>query len=148
MKGFLIIILVLFLAFQLIQIDRTNKPIDPKLALNAPKEIEKILQKSCYDCHSNKTNYPWYSYIAPISWSIGYHIKEGRKALNFSTWNLLDKEKKIKKLKRCIQTVKFNMMPLPSYVWIHKDAILNKEQKKLLISYFDELLKKYDSDKN
>lgn len=79
------------LLIQLIPIDRTNPPVNEKdnfvKVENTPKEVEVLLKKACYDCHSNETKYPSYAYIAPISWSIKHHINEGRKHLNFSVWN-------------------------------------------------------------
>jgi len=83
-----------------------------------------ILNKACYDCHSNQVNYPWYSKIAPISWMIIHHINEGREKVNFSEWNQLSKRKKIKFLNEIAEVVEKKEMPLSSYTLIHRDAIL------------------------
>ena len=84
MKLTLKILLAVFILMQFIVMDKPNYPIDEKIALHPPKDVEVILKKACYDCHSNHTNYPWYSWVAPFSWTLRSHVKEGRKALNFS----------------------------------------------------------------
>ncbi|MBD3829966.1 MAG: heme-binding domain-containing protein, partial [Arcobacter sp.] len=86
---------------------------------------------ACYDCHSNETVYPWYSNIAPFSWVVSNHINEGRKALNFSTWENYSDEEKKEHLKDIYRTV-YASMPLQSYLWIHDDAILTKEQRTMI----------------
>jgi len=139
MKLTLKILLVLFILMQFIGIDKTNSKVDEGLALHPPKDVEVILKKACYDCHSDKTVYPWYSNIAPLSWTIGLHIKEGRKAVNFSKWKEIPKEIKAKRLDRAVHTVKIGMMPIPSYTWIHKDAKLSQKEKEILIKYFESL---------
>ncbi len=64
--------------------------------LNASNRVLSMGERSCFDCHSNNTNYPWYSKVAPISWYINSHIKKGRKILNFSKWNGYSKDEKDK----------------------------------------------------
>ncbi len=136
-----LIMITFIMAIQLIRPNLDNPPIDENLTLKAPKKIEKILKSSCYDCHSNETIWPAYAQLAPLSWSIASHVKDGRKALNFSKWQSIDKEIKVKRLKRAIQTVNNGMMPLSSYLLLHKDAALSDAQKMLLISWFKEQLK-------
>ncbi len=139
MKLALKILIAICILMQLIMVDKPNYPIDSKVALHPPKDVEVILKKACYDCHSNHTNYPWYSSVAPLSWTIRDHIKQGRLALNFSKWKSIPKDKLPHKLDRAIDTVRIGMMPIPSYTWIHKDARLTKEEKKKLIEYFGSL---------
>ncbi len=133
------IIIAILILMQLVMMDRPNYPIDQKIALHPPKDVEMILKKACYDCHSNHTNYPWYSRVAPLSWTIRDHIKQGRLALNFSKWKKISKDKLSHKLDRIIDTVRVGMMPIPSYTWLHKDAKLTKGEKKKLIEYFGSL---------
>ena len=140
MKKALIILITIFILIQFIRVDISSKPIDEKKALHPPKEIEAIFQKACYDCHSNKVRKPWYANIAPFSWTIASHIKNGRLAVNFSKWKDIPKDIKKKRLDRAIKTVHIGMMPLPSYTWIHKDAILTKSEKEKLENYFKSLL--------
>ena len=144
MKQTLLIIVALFLLSQLIRPDRTNPPVNPDEALHAPKKVETVLRRSCYDCHSNETRWPWYSNLAPFSWTIASHVKEGRLALNFSKWQTIPEKIKIKRLKRAIQTTSNNMMPLPSYLWLHKEAKLSKSDKMLLKTWFEQELAKLE----
>lgn len=116
---------------QFIQTDKTNPTVDKNIEIKASEEVMKIFKTACYDCHSNETVYPWYSNIAPFSWVVSNHINEGRKALNFSTWENYSDEEKKEHLKDIYRTV-YASMPLQSYLWIHDDAILTKEQRTLI----------------
>lgn len=105
--------------------DQTN---DIILTEKAPEDVKLILSKACYDCHSNQTTYPWYSYMAPVSWLIAKDTKEGREELNFSNWADLSKRKKIKILNEMAEEIEKKNMPLEVYTVIHKDAILSEEE--------------------
>ena len=134
-KTAIFIILTLF-AIQLISVDKTHPPIDESLTLKAPKEVMPILKQSCYDCHSYETKWPYYSGIAPISFFVASHVRDGRKAMNFSIWNNIDEKIKIQRLKRAIVTVKNGRMALPSYVSAHEEAKLNKDEIAILTTWF------------
>jgi hypothetical protein len=128
MKRALFILLIFFIVIQFIRPNRTNIAVEKKMEIQVPLEVTQIFQVACYDCHSNETKWPWYSQIAPFSWVIQNHITEGRKALNFSTWeNYTDEEKK-EHLKNIYRTA-YAAMPLPSYILGHKEADLTKEQR-------------------
>jgi hypothetical protein len=131
MKRTLLIFLIIFIVMQFIQTDKTNPTVDKNIEIKASEEVMKIFKTACYDCHSNETVYPWYSNIAPFSWVVSNHINEGRKALNFSTWENYSDEEKKEHLKDIYRTV-YASMPLQSYLWIHDDAILTKEQRTLI----------------
>ncbi len=137
-----LILLGILLALQLIRPEMTNPPVDKARTLKAPEKVMKILKTSCYDCHSFETIWPWYAQIAPLSWSIAGHVNEGREALNFSRYNEIDPKIKTKRLKRAIQTINNGMMPLSSYLLLHKDAKLNNTQKETLIEWCNRELKK------
>ncbi len=137
-----LILLGILLALQLIRPEMTNPPVDKARTLKAPENVMKILKTSCYDCHSFETIWPWYAQIAPLSWSIAGHVNEGREALNFSRYNEIDPKIKTKRLKRAIQTINNGMMPLSSYLLLHKDAKLNNTQKETLIEWCNRELKK------
>jgi hypothetical protein len=134
---------ILFIAMQFIHPKTTNPPIDKSLELKATKEVKDILKKSCYDCHSFETKWPIYSKIAPLSWLVVDHVNVGREVLNYSTWNKLSKDEKIKKLKRSLQTLRSGMMPLPSYLWAHPEAKLSKNDKNILGGWLKSELKKF-----
>ncbi|HPT30353.1 MAG TPA: heme-binding domain-containing protein [Prolixibacteraceae bacterium] len=100
-----------------------------------PEPVAAMLKHSCFDCHSNQTNYPWYDRIAPASWLVAHHVKEGKKQLNFSDWGSKDVIDKITELGKIGDEVKSGNMPIPSYVMIHRDAKLSKEQTEELIAW-------------
>ncbi len=102
---------------------------------NAPDEIKLILSKSCYDCHSNQTIYPWYSKVAPVSWLVARDIRLGRDEVNFSEWGELSKRKKIKILSEIAEKVEEKTMPLRIYTFVHKDAILTQHEIETLSNW-------------
>ena len=82
-----------FFAIQLVPVERTNPPVETEAQpLPATKEV---LKRACYDCHSNETKWPWYSYVAPASWLVVDDVHQARENLNFSTWNLYDSEEQL-----------------------------------------------------
>jgi len=131
----LLIVIGILLAIQLIRPEKTNQPINESIALKAPKEVMTILKASCYDCHSDETKWPFYSDIAPISWSVIAHVNDGREALNFSRWSEIDPETKTKRLKRAIKTVNNGMMPLSDYLMFHDEAILDNDKKQIIVDW-------------
>ena len=136
MKKILIIILGLFILIQLIRIDQSTPTIDKgkDFASNEtiPADVRAIVKRSCYDCHSLETTYPWYANVAPVSWWIKGHIDEGRKFINFSTWEEYNNDEKSRKLVNSLAYIKPDMMPLPSYVSRHPEAKLSVKDKKVL----------------
>jgi len=130
-KHLLLWIIGLFVLLQAIQIHIPEAPaqIDPAKEIQAPKEIMSMLKTSCYDCHSYKTNIPWYGNIAPFSFEVKSHIKEGRIAANFQEWENYDEAKKQKVYKGIVKTINFQM-PMPMYLSMHEDAKLSKKERK------------------
>lgn len=108
---------------------------DIALSENAPNDVKLILSKACYDCHSNQTNYPWYSYVAPSSWLVAKDARHGREELNFSNWAELSKRKKIRMLKDIAEEVEKKKMPLEIYTVIHRDAVLTDEEIVILSNW-------------
>jgi len=131
MKKTLYITLIVFLSLQLIPAKINNPSSDKNLEIKAPQEVMSILRRSCYDCHSNEVKTPWYASIAPASFFIKSHVDLGRKWLNFSTWENYSEKDKDKKLQGIFRTV-YAAMPLASYVSLHKDAKLTKDEIKLM----------------
>ena len=128
MKRALLIFLIIFIVMQFIRPDRTNIAVEKNIEIQTPLEVTQIFQAACYDCHSNSTKWPWYSQIAPFSWVINNHVTQGRNALNFSIWEKYNEEEKKEHLKDIYRTV-YASMPLPSYIFAHKEAELTKEQR-------------------
>jgi len=127
MKNTLYIILAVFIGLQFIPSTIQNPQTDPALELNTKPEVMAIFKRSCYDCHSNNANIPWYQSVAPASFFVKNHVDLGRKWLNFSTWENYTQEEKDKKLTGIFRTV-YAAMPLSSYILLHKEAKLSKEE--------------------
>lgn len=106
---------------------------------NAPDNIGSLLKTSCYDCHSNNTNYPWYNKIQPVSWFLAIHIKVAKEELNFSEFGDYSSRKQKSKLKSIVSQIKDKEMPLSSYTIIHRDAILSESEKLELENWLNEL---------
>jgi hypothetical protein len=143
-KKTVIAIGILLVGIQFIPVDKTNPKVDESIALHTDKKVMSILKKSCYDCHSNETKWSIYSDIAPLSFGVVSHVEDGRKALNFSLYKTIDNERKKARLKRAIHTLKIGSMPLPSYLAFHEEAKPSKEDKKILIEWFEKQLKEYE----
>ncbi|MGJ8743669.1 heme-binding domain-containing protein [Polaribacter sp.] len=110
------------------------------LVNKTPKSISRILKKSCYDCHSNNTNYPWYNKVQPAAWFVESHIQEGKKELDFSKWAEYSNRRKKSKLKSIMSQIRDNKMPLSSYTFIHSDAKLTKKEKKNITDFMNKIL--------
>jgi len=104
-----------------------------------PDSVHQILDKACMDCHSNNTRYPWYNNIQPVAWWLNDHISEGKRKLNFSEFGTRTLQKQAKKLKKTAKEVQEGGMPLASYTWIHRDAILTEREKNILINWANTL---------
>lgn len=97
--------------------------------------LQAILKTSCYDCHSNHTNYPWYSKIQPVDWWLDHHVQEGKAELNFSIFASYSPRRQYRKFEEIKEMVDMDEMPLYSYTLPHPEASLNEVQKKLLINW-------------
>jgi len=102
---------------------------------NPSSDIKIILQQTCYDCHSNNTEYPWYNNIAPVSYWLADHVKDGKKHLNFSDWESYSVKKKDHKLEEVIEMIEDGEMPLKEYTWTHAEAKLTDEQRNGVIAW-------------
>ena len=113
----------LFVIAQFIRPAKTNPAIDQSQALESHLQVDPkvaaILNRSCVDCHSNKTRWPWYSNVAPVSWFVIDHVNHGRSHMNFSEWGSYDKEQQRDLLRDICGEVKRGTMPLSSYTPLH-----------------------------
>lgn len=143
MKKTIIIIAVVIVLIQLIPVDRDNPATKTTDEIVVTGEVKNIIQQACYNCHSNQTSWPWYSYVAPVSWLIVHDVHEGRGELNFSKWNLYSKKRLKRKINEIADQVEEADMPLPMYTIMHQEADLSENQRKTLInwanSYFDDM---------
>lgn len=141
MKAVVYTIVGVVALMQLFRPDFNTPPVDQKVALHADPKVISILKKSCYDCHSGETFYPWYHNVAPVSWIMADHINRGRQAIDFSHWGTMDASIKLKRLERAKQMIHNDMMPKHEYLLMHKNAILNAQEKETLDHFFDEQIK-------
>lgn len=118
-----------------LQTDITNLYIVPDSVLN-------ILERSCYDCHSNNTHYPWYSNVQPFAWWLNKHIKDGKHDINFSDFGSYTVKRRTSKLKSIANSIKDGSMPLKSYTLIHSRSILTDEEKKAIFRWLDDIQQK------
>lgn len=124
-------VLVLVLAgMQLVRCDHTNPPVTADI--QASPEVESILRRACYDCHSNETRWPWYSQVAPVSWLVARDVRDGRKHLNFSEWGKKSETVRGKKQLEAGQQVAIGEMPMSIYVPLHGEAKLSDADKAAL----------------
>lgn len=103
--------------------------------LNVPPQVATILKRSCYDCHSNNTNYPWYSRIQPFGWMLAKHIRDGKADLNFNEFGVLSRRRQMTKLRGIANSVEDETMPLRSYVLLHPGAAISANEKSLLVDW-------------
>jgi len=133
LKWTFLVLLILFIAIQFYRPAR-NKATGPFAnditnKYSMPADVKTILKASCYDCHSNNTEYPWYAEIQPVRWWLDGHINDGKKDLNFDEYLSYSIRKQYKRMDDVVELVKEDKMPIKSYLWIHKYAKLNDQQK-------------------
>ena len=102
-----------------------------------PDALKATIRTSCYDCHSKQTVYPLYAEVAPFSWIIGQHIKNGKSELNFSEYGNLDKQKKIALLNDICEVIEEGEMPPANYLMLHKDAVLDEDDTEAICDWAD-----------
>ncbi len=103
-----------------------------------PDTVLKLLQTSCYDCHSNHTSYPWYTNIQPAGLWLANHVAEGRRELNFSEFGTYSRKRAAHKMDEVVEQLQEREMPLPAYLWMHGRARLSEEQAALIINWASE----------
>ena len=142
MKIFKKVLIVLLVLFIIIQFFRPEKNVQTTISSNdivahmaVPVNVQNILYKACYDCHSNNTTYPWYAEVQPAAWWLDDHIKEGKKELNFNEFASFRLRRQFHKLEEITEVVKSKEMPLESYTVIHSDADLTQEERETLVSW-------------
>jgi hypothetical protein len=135
----LLVIVILFIAIQFIPSSKNNdgreSATDISKSVSMPYKVQLVLKNACYDCHSNNTNYPWYSKIQPVRIMMDTHVKEGKEELNFSEFGGYSTRSQINKLKGIVNSIQDNIMPLSSYKLMHKSANLSVEEKNLIINW-------------
>lgn len=134
-----IMVLVIVAAIQFIPVTKTNPAVDATNSLlsanAAPPEIAAILQRSCQDCHSNRTTWPWYSHVAPVSWVVAGDVNGARRHMNLDEWGSYSVEKRQSKLTKICEELKSGDMPDSKYLLIHRGAKLTAQQRATLCDW-------------
>ena len=128
--GLVAVLAVAFVGIQLVPYGRptANPPVRREPAWDSPRTRE-LAVRACFDCHSNQVNYPWYSYVAPASWLIAHDIEEARLKLNFSEWDLPQRE-----ALASAEQIEEKSMPVPIYLPLHPEARLTDAERQELIN--------------
>jgi len=131
----LVALACVFAAAQAIRFEHMNPPVGGDLA--APPAVQHALRQACYDCHSNETRWPWSADLAPFSWLIHHDVTEGRKRLNFSSWDayVSDPGTRIQKLKNLQKAMAEEDMPPWYYRLLHPDSKLSESQHDLIVQW-------------
>ncbi|GAO45115.1 heme-binding domain-containing protein [Flavihumibacter petaseus] len=155
MRKILTAALALFVIIQFLRPARDNNDASAQASninnfLAVPADIDQTLKTSCYDCHSNRTNYPWYSAVQPFGWWLDHHVYEGKKELNFDAFGGYSLRRQFHKLEEVEEMIEEDEMPLSSYTLIHRGSKLSPEQKRQLITWSEkaraEMSAKYPAD--
>jgi Haem-binding domain len=136
----LLVILLILQAFRPAKNETGNKEKDINTLYPVPENVEQVFVKACMDCHSNKTEYPWYAEIQPVGWWLNDHVKDGKKHFNFNEFAGYRLAKQYHKLEEVIDEVKEAAMPLESYTMIHKNADLTKEERVAITDWAQSVL--------
>ncbi|MCC7402081.1 MAG: heme-binding domain-containing protein [Chitinophagaceae bacterium] len=140
-KKILIVLLIALVIIQLFHPKRNKSKGDQPnyigKSFTVPDDIKSILERSCNDCHSNNTNYPWYANIQPVAWWLNHHIKEGKNEINFDEFSNKSLRFQYHKFEEITEQVKEGEMPINSYTWTHKDAVLSEADKSKLMAWAD-----------
>lgn len=139
LKKILLFLLVILIVIQFIHPKR-NKAANTQAnyignSFEVPADVRSILAKACTDCHSNNTEYPWYSKLQPVDWWLAKHIKNGKKHLNLDEYTSKSLRSQYHMMEELVEVVEEGEMPLNSYTWMHKDAKLTEDEKNKLIGW-------------
>jgi hypothetical protein len=142
----LVAVVVVFAGIQLVRPSTVNPAVSQDITV--PDNVKAVLRKGCYDCHSNQTDLKWFDKITPVNFMVEDHIKDGRKALNFSTWDLLKPAEQKAKLFWAINDIRNGVMPLSSYLMLHGSAKLTPDDVSILEHYLTDISPRKTSDSN
>ena len=142
-------LLVVLIALQFVPLPRNAGPAEGPSSLVAaqpvPAEVQAILRRACYDCHSNHTNYPWYAAVQPVGWWLNDHVAEGKGELNFSEFATYSTKRVVRKLRSTADEVRERHMPLKSYLLMHGEAKLTDADVTLLATWAEDLADEIES---
>lgn len=149
-KIVLIILVIGLVAIQFFRPERNSSEIYEEnhvtKRLNVPDNVHQILKRSCFDCHSNHTTWPWYSNVAPVSWLVAKDVRNGRAKMNFSEWGKIPVSKQEARLEAICEEIKEGEMPLKEYLYLHPGAKLSPQDKDVLCGWVETQLKNFEDE--
>ena len=122
--------LVVLIVIPFVPVARTNPPIETEIP--TPDEVKSVLRKACFDCHSNKTAWPWYSRVAPVSWLLSHYVEEARDEMNFTAWNRIEPGKQAKQIEEVWEEVEGGHMPPWIYLIVHSELRPSAQDRDIL----------------
>jgi hypothetical protein len=138
-KGILTSVAAIFVIIQFIRptknVSDGLSPNDISVKYRIPHDIQSLIRSSCYDCHSNSTQYPWYAEVQPVGWFLNDDVQKGKKELNFSEFGSYPVRRQYIKLQGIIEQVTEEKMPLPAYLLMHPGAKLSQQKKDVIIAW-------------
>lgn len=152
LKKILLGLAAVFIAIQFIRPEKNISATPPGkddfiVRLAPPAEVKQMLVAACYDCHSDNTRYPWYAEIQPTGWWLKQHVDEGKNEFTFSSFGAYSAKKQATKIEALIDVIKARTMPLPSYTWVHRDAIFTDAQITTLTTWLEAAQEKLADEK-
>jgi hypothetical protein len=152
MKKIILIVVVLLVVIQFFRPEKNISSVPSSNNIvkkyNTSNEVKVILDKACNDCHSNNTKYPWYSNFQPVAWWLDHHVDEGKGEINFDEFLTYPPKKARHKMEEVNEMVKEGEMPLNSYTWVHKEAVLTQAEKLILAEWAVATMKTIESENN
>ncbi len=149
-KIILIVVIIAFVVIQFFRPERTTTEVYEEShitkIMNVPDDVHKILKRSCFDCHSDHTTWPWYTNIAPASWLVAKDVRNGRTKMNFSQWGRIPDAKREARLESICEEITEGEMPLKEYLYLHGDAKLTPQDKDIICNWVKAELKKIEDD--
>jgi len=118
---------------QLVPVDRGNPPVAGEVP--APEDVRGLLREACYDCHSHATRWPWYAYVAPVSWWIAHDVNHAREHMNFSTWNAYADDERADHFEEIQEELEDGAMPPAAYTVLHGNARLSESETRTLLGW-------------
>jgi len=135
-------VLVLLLAIQMIPVSPSNPPVEPARTIYSiqavPEPVKEVFSQSCNNCHSDETEWPWYSHIAPMSWLISRDVRRARGVINLSQWGTYSVKQRQEKLEDICEQLANGEMPERRYLLFHHDARVTQSQRKVVCDWTDD----------
>lgn len=134
--------LVFLVAIQFVPVNRSNPSVDPSRTIYAtlpvPAKVKAVFERSCKNCHSNETAWPWYGYVAPASWVVAHDVHKARNKMNFSDWGSYSAQRKEDRLEEICEQVTKGDMPDRKYAVMHRNARTSPEERTAVCQWTDD----------